>query len=363
MARALDVLDEKADAVGFQEDLEWLNSELKKDPSKMKTIKHVVKMKKEVKWDKGSSFCPDLQGRSVSRVPQKHLTSKWFPALGDITCEEMTSLARVDGKAAHKMLYRLCCIEPVDPIGPLLLSEWNQMYMDRVELMKSELNMIKWNRNFVIDWQRSGHYRLHPELPDGASKDDHIFTHIIVFQHSVPLPDDIRFKGHWVVANNWGLKGAFLEDTRKPGMMKFPCFDLFDGTGACDKIEPMFLKDDVQSKAPKAILDGKVAPSLEAGASIADAALSSPDSKSSKSSGSSRPADESVSGGQGSLKASSPVPDAIQASAASSSSTGVAVKALGVKLPGVKKAPSKAPGHISRVSALQNEGKVVSIQS
>eukprot|EP00971_Amphidinium_carterae_P029927 588797-Amphidinium_carterae.1 len=126
LSRELDVLDSKEDALEFQRDVQWVVGELKKNPDRMKTVKNVVKLKeKSVKFDKSVSFNPDLEGRQLSRIPLKHLKDSFMAELG-FTCQEAQALCKVDSKALHKLLYRLCIVDECDPLGPLSISEWNQ---------------------------------------------------------------------------------------------------------------------------------------------------------------------------------------------------------------------------------------------
>eukprot|EP00971_Amphidinium_carterae_P167873 3325908-Amphidinium_carterae.1 len=224
--------------------MQWLHQELKANPKIMKTMKNVVRMKQShADWDKATHFHPDLEGRSVSRVPQKYLALEFFPSLGDVTLAEMQTLVKADSKVAHKMLYRLLIIESTDPLGPLNIKDWAKIYTHRMVSLGFSMKHIFWNRNFEVGWQRSGLYHLEPALTPGVDPGNHSFTHLSVFGHKVELPEDVRFRAHWVVEENWSLKTAFLSDPTKPGMMRFPCYDLFHATCVQDKVVPMFVQD------------------------------------------------------------------------------------------------------------------------
>lgn len=229
VAREVGKLLEKEDRLEFQSDMEWLREELEKNPDKMKTLKAVVKMSQPVKYNKDESFNPDLEGRSLARVPQKHLTNSWMPQLKGLTNAEINAIVKADSRAPHKILQRLAIVPLWMPLGPLDKKMWNQLYTDRVLAMGESLTTIKFNRNFEIDWPGCGHFQLLPPLSDEcADPSSHVYTEIAFKGVSVPLSDDcVIFKGHWRIDMNWSHLEATLVNPARPNELKFLCSKFF----------------------------------------------------------------------------------------------------------------------------------------
>ena len=243
VAKELAGLQQREDRVEFQNDMEWLQEELKKNPEKLKACKSVVKMDTVDTWNRESDFNPDLAGRALSRVPSKHLTQVFLPSLGGLTVQELAALAKVDTKAPFKILQRLACIPLTMPLGPLNKEQWNNLFTNRVKSLGDTVPEITFDRAFEINWGTSGHFTLEPQPPEGEAASTHVYTEIIFRSIRVPLHDDcITFKGNWTIQQNWNHMEAELVNPSRPKELRFLCRQFFSPDKFLELIPKMELE-------------------------------------------------------------------------------------------------------------------------
>lgn len=168
VSRNIDSLCTSEARIEFQNDLSWVMAQLKEHPEKMGKVKVVLKMNKVEAWDRALCLNPELMGKSILRLPPRFLAFEFFSASTAISKAEMTALLRADARAPLKMLMRLCVVPASCPIGSLVKAQFAQAWSSRMLLFKHELSMIRWGREFNIDWDSSGLYSLHPPLPEGG---------------------------------------------------------------------------------------------------------------------------------------------------------------------------------------------------
>jgi hypothetical protein len=262
VSRELSALREREDALEFQADLEFVKTELAKDPDRMKSVKAVFRMPAADDKPK-DEFGPSLEGRQLARIPLKFVADKFFGQLeGGMTAAELKALQGADTKVALKLLCKVCVVTPSEPLGPLSHEAWLRAYTERYLAMGSTLPDIKWNRKFEVDWQASGHFSLWPKC-ESDDTENHIFQFIDFKKNRVPLGDDLKIKGTFIIAENWCHSGAKLMEPSKP-WIAVPCWSFFSAVRAIKDIEPLFLS--CPEKKTLAIADGIAEPATTASA-------------------------------------------------------------------------------------------------
>ena len=278
MSRELGALVDKEDKIGFQNDLQWLQTELKKNPSKMRSVKSVVKLDVQSEADKDTNFAQLLLHRSIARIPPTFLVKKWLPALKELTREELQAIYKANPKNPHRIMYRLTHTTDKNIIHVREQEAWMAHYNARASIFGSSLKEIVFDRTFNINWGKSGHFGLLPKAPDSTDPDvlhEHIFTSITFRDVERPLGDDIKIRGTFTVEENWNHKTAWLKNPLRPDL-KLLCYTYFvqDSLSLCPEFdkatpegldsEPLALEGENGPADPLAICDGASASSKAA---------------------------------------------------------------------------------------------------
>lgn len=226
MGREVASLVQQADKVEFQNDLEWLKNELVKNLHKMKQVKSIASLDDTETYDKDKQFNPDIVGRSLSRVPMTFLTKVFLPRLSGLIVQELSMLTKQDPKAAHNIMYRIAHVTTGMAIHTRDKDEWMNAIETRAKNFGATTDIVKFNREFKIDWRVCGHFELLPALPADAAPEAHQYTHISFKGISVPLNEDF-IKGTWRIEDNFSHAEAMIIHPTRVNL-KFGCSSFFD---------------------------------------------------------------------------------------------------------------------------------------
>ena len=72
-------LEAQSERLAFQNELKETIKDLKKNPSKLKTVKIVMAMDEGAVVDKKVEFSHQIANKTLARVPAKHLCDELFP--------------------------------------------------------------------------------------------------------------------------------------------------------------------------------------------------------------------------------------------------------------------------------------------
>lgn len=261
VGRHLDSLTESENRIEFQKDLGWVMDQLKSNPEKMQSVKAVLKMDKSERWDRAANLNPELNNKAIVRLPPRFLAFEFFVAMKTITRNEMTAIIRTDGRAPLKMLMRLCVVPPSCLIGPLQKSRWIDLWTNRMQCFGHGLALVSWDRDFNIDWMRSGLFALHPEQPEDTDSSKHIYKDIEFLGMRASLEGDVVVRGTWTVASNWSLYEAELVNPSRADM-RLKCSSFFAPKLIEDRVPPM----NALPESPLPALDDKKKVAIEDGA-------------------------------------------------------------------------------------------------
>jgi len=237
LSRELSGLEQSESRLEFQRDLQDVQERLARDPSMMKRVKLVMKITPEQSYDREAMFHPDLEGRAVTRVPLRYLTDVFLRTLGPITSAQLRALQKADSKAPTRILLRMALVTPQSPIGPLVKAIWSSVYKGRVDALGYDISVIKFDANFVIDWQRSGHYALLPPVPPDTDPAAHRFERIEFRNLSAELDPEYPIKGNFVVQENWDFQAAYVQHPTND-FMRYPCMRFFQAAAIPALVPP-----------------------------------------------------------------------------------------------------------------------------
>ena len=103
----------------FNKDLRELTEMLKKDRSKMKSVKAMAACEVVTKHDAALYFHPSLQGLGLSRLPEKFPRDDFLPTVPGWNKVLVNAWYKNDKKSSHKVLYKISMTLPSTPIGPM----------------------------------------------------------------------------------------------------------------------------------------------------------------------------------------------------------------------------------------------------
>ena len=220
-ARTSDVLGsllESEEGIEFQNGLDWVVSELKKFPNKMKAIKAVLRMTDEEDYDKEKFFDPKLKQKSIQNIPSQDL-KHFFSKLANWTSEEMRALLAKDSRVLHKMLMRVAVLPPDCPIGITNKEAWGSMMQKRMAELDQYVTAVHWDRSFQVQWPLCGLYRLLPPFveQDDVQPEDHQYQDIECCGRRASLTaGGFAVRANWSLVANWSFIEAKIVHTKFP---------------------------------------------------------------------------------------------------------------------------------------------------
>jgi hypothetical protein len=128
----------------------------------------------------------------------------------------MRALVNRDKGVALKLFCRLTRVTNKNPLGPLLHSEWLELWNERYNSVGGWPHKLTWDREFNVLWQSAGHMALLPAIEDGVAHEDHTYTHLEFMDTKFPLENDTIIKGSYIIDCNWCHWSAVILDPTQP---------------------------------------------------------------------------------------------------------------------------------------------------
>ena len=145
-------------------------------PALMRKVKQVMKASEEKTHDPAVEFNPDLTGRSIARLPRTHV-EVWLQRkrILDFSTHTLKLMLHADPKFPYKVLCRAETIDMVQSIGPMLKSQWDEVYSQRFTCMQriEPMRNLELDSAYNILWGKCGHYSFYDPLPLGMNEAEH----------------------------------------------------------------------------------------------------------------------------------------------------------------------------------------------
>ena len=197
----------KQDELQFAEDLKWVAEALRKAPSKMKSVKALLKLDEGVTFDSSVELSPDLIRRNITRLPMWFLRSVLLNS-ELLNRETLAAIIKTEARAGIHLLQRFCMLPATFAIFTNQQSDLLAFFKKRMEFFKATMPRLVLDDHFAIQWSVCGVYALKPAMSEEVEGNEelaskHVFTHIEGFMTQASLEGVYVIKGSWHIAKNY----------------------------------------------------------------------------------------------------------------------------------------------------------------